>query len=63
MFHHSWWSYISYDQSKGRPQISRQLLRRIFGYARPYTLSVAIVLVTIVATSLLNSSRRCSTAT
>lgn len=53
MFHHSWWSYISYDQSKGRPQISRQLLRRIFGYARPYTLSVAIVLVTIIATSLL----------
>ena len=53
MFHHSWWSYIAYDQSKGRPQISRQLLRRIFAYARPHALSVTIVLVTIVAISLL----------
>lgn len=53
MYHHSWWSYISYDQSKGRPQISRQMLRRIFAYARPHTTAVVIVLVTIVATSLL----------
>ncbi|MCE7980676.1 MAG: ABC transporter ATP-binding protein [Caldilinea sp. CFX5] len=53
MFHHSWWSYIAYDQSKGRPQITRQLLRRIFAYARPHAFSVTIVLVTIVAISLL----------
>lgn len=53
MFHHSWWSYIAYDQSKGRPQLSRQLLRRIFSYARPHATSVAIVLVTIVIISLL----------
>ena len=53
MFHHSWWSYIAYDQSKGRPQISRQLLRRIFAYARPHAFSVTVVLVTIVAISLL----------
>lgn len=53
MFHHSWWSYIAYDQSKGQPQLSRQLLRRIFAYARPHAASVAIVLVTIVIISLL----------
>lgn len=53
MFHHSWWSYIAYDQSKGRPQLSRQLLRRIFAYARPHAAAVAIVLVTIVIISLL----------
>jgi len=53
MYHHSWWSYIAYDQSKGRPQISRQLLRRIFAYARPHTTAVTIVLIAIVATSLL----------
>lgn len=53
MYHHSWWSYIAYDQSKGRPQLSRQMLRRIFAYARPHTTAVAIVLVTIVAISLL----------
>lgn len=53
MFHHSWWSYIAYDQSKGRPQISRQLLRRILAYARPHALSVVIVLITIIAISLL----------
>lgn len=47
------WSYIAYDPSKGKPQINRQVIRRIFTYARPHALSVIIVLVTIVAISLL----------
>ena len=50
---HSWWSYIAYDPSKGKPQLSRQLLRRVFAYAKPHLFSVAVVLVTIVAISLL----------
>ena len=53
MIHNSWWSYISYDQTKGQPKISRQLLRRIFAYARPYWQAVIVVLVTIVIISLL----------
>jgi len=50
---HSFWSYIAYDPDKGKPQVDRKLLRRIFTYARPHAKSVAIVLVTIVAISLL----------
>jgi ATP-binding cassette subfamily B protein len=54
MLHHGgWWSYLSYDESKGRPQIDRQLLRRVLAYARPYGVLVVLVLVTIVAISLL----------
>jgi len=48
-----WWSYLRYDESKGRPQVDRQLLRRVLAYARPYAPFVILVLVTIVATSLL----------
>jgi ATP-binding cassette subfamily B protein len=53
MHGHGWWSYIAYDPSKGKPQVSRALLRRVFGYARPHLFAVTVVLVTIVATSLL----------
>ncbi len=49
MFHGgNWWRYISHDPSKGRPRVDRALLRRVLQYARPYRLSVLVVLVTIV---------------
>lgn len=48
-----WWSYLSYDESKGRAQIDRNLLRRVLSYARPYWVFMILVLVAIVATSLL----------
>ncbi len=47
-----WWRYISYDESKGKANVDRALLRRIFTYAKPYIGVVAVVLATIVATSL-----------
>ncbi|MCC9078293.1 ABC transporter ATP-binding protein/permease [Litorilinea aerophila] len=53
MYHHSWWRYIAYDESKPRPRVDRALLKRIFAYARPHARSVLIVLVTIVSISLL----------
>jgi ATP-binding cassette subfamily B protein len=54
MFHGSgWWSYLRYDESKGRPHVDRQLLRRVLRYARPYWAFVTLVLVTMVAISLL----------
>ncbi len=54
MFHGGgWWAYLRADESQGKPQIDRQLLGRVFGYARPYWISVTIVLVTIVLISLL----------
>lgn len=48
------WSYLAYDPSKGKPQIDRQLLRRILLYARPHWTAIGIVLSTIVAISLLD---------
>ena len=50
---HGWWSYIAYDPSKGKAQINREVIRRIFAYARPHALAVGIVLITIVAISLI----------
>jgi ATP-binding cassette subfamily B protein len=48
-----WWSYLRYDESKGRARIDRNLLRRVLGYARPYWTYMLLVLVAIVVTSLL----------
>jgi ATP-binding cassette subfamily B protein len=48
-----WWSYLRYDESKGRPRVDRQLLRRVLGYARPYWLLVSLMLVAIVVISLI----------
>ncbi len=48
-----WWSYIAHDPSKGKPQVSRELLRRVMAYARPYTGRVILVLLTIVTISLI----------
>ncbi len=53
MFHHSWWSYIAYDSSKGKPQFTWHMARRIFTYGRPHWKSIGIVLLTIIAISLL----------
>jgi ATP-binding cassette subfamily B protein len=47
-----WWSYLRYDESKGRPRVDRQLLGRVLGYARPYWLLVSLMLVAIVVISL-----------
>lgn len=50
MFHGGgWWSYIRYDEARDRPQLSWALLRRVWGYAKPYRLKTAGLLVTIFA--------------
>ena len=33
-----WWTYIRYNEERDRPKISWALLRRVWGYARPYRL-------------------------
>lgn len=53
MFHGGgWWSFIAFDESKGKPRLDKDLLRRVLGYARPYwgaiSLTMAIILVTSV---------------
>lgn len=48
-----WWALISQDESKGRPQVDRKLLKRAWSYARPYFKFIAAVLGLIMFTSLL----------
>ncbi len=50
----NWWRYVSFDDSnKQRPTMDRQLLARVFQYARPYLPAILILLVAITLTSLL----------
>ncbi len=44
-----WWTYIKYDQEHDRPKMSWALLRRVWGYAKPYQLKVLGLLTTIFA--------------
>jgi ATP-binding cassette subfamily B protein len=54
MFHGGgWWSFVRYDESKGRPHVSKKLLARVLGYARPYWRSMVLMLAVIIVTSLI----------
>ncbi|MEM7345676.1 MAG: ABC transporter ATP-binding protein [Chloroflexota bacterium] len=47
MYGSGWWQYISYDEERGRPQVNRQLLLRVWSYARPYRYKTVGLLLTI----------------
>lgn len=49
-----WHTYISYDKDRDQPQISKQLLKRVFSYVRPYWLKAILLVVLITLTSFLN---------
>ncbi len=49
-----WGSFIRFDEEQDRPQVSRALLSRVGQYARPYWAGVAVMLATILVTSLLS---------
>src|SRR5919198_2555909 len=42
-----WWSYIRYDEQQDRPAVSRAVLRRVAGYARPYLGRIVLMFLTI----------------
>lgn len=47
-FHGSgWWAYIRHDEEHDRPSVSRDLLQRVWHFAQPYRLRIALLLVTI----------------
>src|SRR3954467_2683792 len=48
-----WWSYVRYDAERDQPKVSRDLLRRVARYARPYRGRIVIMLLTIVGISAL----------
>ena len=49
----NWRSFVRFDEQRDRPQVSRQLLRRVAAYARPYRVSIALMLAAILLSSLL----------
>jgi ATP-binding cassette subfamily B protein len=49
-----WRAYIQYDEQQDRPEINRDLLRRVASYARPYWGRAALLMLTITVASLLN---------
>lgn len=48
-FHGGWWSYLSANDE--RPKVTRALLRRVLGYARPYRWQIAGMLALILLTT------------
>jgi ATP-binding cassette subfamily B protein len=53
MFHGGgWWQFIAHDESKSKPTVDRELLKRVLRYARPYSGLVVVVLITIFVISL-----------
>ena len=50
----NWFSFIRYDEEQDRPQVSRGLLRRVAGFARPYWRWVLAIFITILGISLLS---------
>ena len=42
-----WFAYIRHDKEADRPEISRELLLRVWEFAQPYWLSVLGLLITI----------------
>jgi ATP-binding cassette subfamily B protein len=54
MFHGSgWFSFLMYD-GQSKPRVSRALVRRVLGYAKPYRGKIGLVLVAILFSALLN---------
>jgi ATP-binding cassette subfamily B protein len=50
----NWWAFIRYDEERDRPHVSRALLRRVAGYARPYWVWAVLMVGLIILSSLIN---------
>jgi len=46
-----WFAYIRHDKEADRPEVSRELLLRVWNFARPYWVSVTGLLITILIIS------------
>src|SRR5512133_1804142 len=54
MHNGNWWSYIRYDEKQDRPEVSRALLARVWGYGKPYASKIALMLLTMIAIPILS---------
>ena len=50
----NWWSFVRFDEERDRPQINRRLLARVATYARPYRMTIVLMLGAILLGSLLD---------
>ena len=46
-----WWAFLSHDEAQERPAVTRDLLLRVWAFARPYTKHVFLLLITILLTT------------
>ncbi len=46
-----WWAFLSHDEEQDRPVVTRELLKRVWDFARPYTRHVLLLLVSIILTT------------
>jgi ATP-binding cassette subfamily B protein len=46
-----WWAYLTHDEKGDKKEITRDLLQRVWAFARPYRFQVASLLLTILAIS------------
>lgn len=53
MYRAGWWSFLSYDESKGKAQVDRALLLRVWSYGRPYLGQIVLILLAITISSLI----------
>jgi len=44
----NWWAFISHDEEQAPPSVSKELLRRVWQFARPYRGQIAVLLFTII---------------
>lgn len=51
--HGGWWAFLTYDEQQNRPVVTRDLLRRVGQFARPYTKYIFLMLVGILLTTAL----------
>lgn len=53
MMHGGPWRAMMHDEPEGKPQINRDVLRRVLGYARPYAGMIGLMILTILVTSVI----------
>lgn len=46
-----WWAFLSHDEQQDRPVVTRDLLIRVWGFARPYTRHILFLFVSILLTT------------
>jgi ATP-binding cassette subfamily B protein len=55
MFHGGgWFTFLRFDEEQTRPAITRDLLWRVWGFARPYRWHVVVLMLTVLLTSGIN---------